>query len=76
MILYTVVNGYLDDIAIDKVALFESRFYQFMDENHPEMVKSIARDKEIDSKTEKLLIKAIKEFKEQNYPEIFQHVRG
>jgi len=76
MILYTAVNGYLDDIAVDKVALFESRFYQFMDENHPEMVKSIARDKEIDSKTEKLLIKAIKEFKEQNYPEIFQYVRG
>ena len=76
MILYTVVNGYLDDIAIDKVALFESRFYQFMDENHPEMVKSIARDKEIDPKTEKLLIKAIKEFKEQNYPEIFQYIRG
>ncbi|MBC8477796.1 MAG: F0F1 ATP synthase subunit alpha [Dehalococcoidia bacterium] len=76
MILYIAVNGYLDEIAVDKVALFESRFYQFMDENHPEMVKSIARDKEIDSKTEKLLIKAIKEFKEQNYPEIFQHVRG
>jgi len=76
MILYTAVNGYLDDIAVDKVALFESRFYQFMDENHPEMVKAIARDKEIDSKTEKLLIKAIKDFKEQNYPEIFQHIRG
>lgn len=76
MILYTAVNGYLDDIAVDKVALFESRFYQFMDENHPEIVKSIARDKEIDPKTEKLLIKAIKEFKEQNYPEIFQYIRG
>jgi F-type H+-transporting ATPase subunit alpha len=76
MILYTAVNGYLDDIAVDKVSLFESRFYQFMDENHSEMVKSIAKDKEINSKTEKVLIKAIKEFKEQNYPEIFQHVRG
>ena len=76
MILYAAVNGYLDDIAVDKVALFESRFYQFMDENHPEMVKSIAKSKEIDAKTEKRLIKAIKEFKEQNYPEIFQHIRG
>ncbi len=76
MILYIAVNGYLDEIAVDKVALFESMFYQFMDENHPEIVKSIAGDKEIDPKTEKLLIKAIKEFKEQNYPEIFQHIRG
>ncbi len=76
MILYTAVNGYLDDIAVDKVALFESRFYQFMDENYSEMVKVIAKGKEIDSKTEKRLIKAIKELKEQNYPEIFQHIRG
>ena len=76
MILYAAVNGFLDDIAIDKVALFEPKFYQFMDENHPELVKSIAKDKKIGSETEKNLIKAIKEFKEQVYPEIFQHVRG
>ncbi|MBL7125926.1 MAG: F0F1 ATP synthase subunit alpha [Dehalococcoidales bacterium] len=76
MILYAAVNGFLDDIAIDKVALFEPKFYQFMDENHPELVKSIAKDKKIGSETEKNLIKAIKEFKEQVYPETFQHVRG
>ena len=76
MILYAAVNGFLDDITIDKVALFEPKFYQFMDENHPELVKSIAKDKKIGSETEKNLIKAIKEFKEQVYPETFQHVRG
>ena len=76
MILYAAVNGFLDDIAVDKVALFESKFYQFMDGNHPEIVKSIAKDKEIRSETEKALIKAIKEFKEQSYPEMFQYVRG
>jgi F-type H+-transporting ATPase subunit alpha len=72
MILYAAVNGFLDDIAIDKVALFEPKFYQFMDGNHPEIVKSIAKDKEIRSETEKALIKAIKEFKEQSYPETSQ----
>ena len=76
MILYAAVNGFLDDIAVDKVTLFESKFYQFMDGNHPEIVKSIAKDKEIRSETEKALIKAIKEFKEQSYPEMFQYVRG
>nr|MQY80929.1 F0F1 ATP synthase subunit alpha [Dehalococcoidia bacterium] len=76
MILYAAVNGFLDDIAVDKVALFESKFYQFMDGNHPEIVKSIAKDREIRSETEKALIKAIKEFKEQSYPEMFQYVRG
>jgi len=76
MILYAAVNGFLDDIAVDKVALFESKFYQFMDGNHPSLVKSIAKDREIRSETEKALIKAIKEFKEQSYPEMFQYVRG
>ena len=76
MILYAAVNGYLDDIAIDKVALFETKFYQFMDEKYPDIVKSIAKEKEISSKTEEALIKALKDFKERNYPEIFQYVRG
>jgi F-type H+-transporting ATPase subunit alpha len=71
MILYTAVNGYLDDIAVDKVSLFETRFYQFMDNKHPEIVKSLAQDKKIDSETEKTLIKAIKEFKELHNTELF-----
>ncbi|MFH1926522.1 MAG: F0F1 ATP synthase subunit alpha [Chloroflexota bacterium] len=71
MILYTAVNGYLDDIAIDKVALFETKFYQFMDEKHPEIVKSLVQDKKIGSETERALIKAIKEFKELHNTELF-----
>ena len=71
MILYTAVNGYLDDIAVDKVPLFETKFYQFMDEKHPEIVKSLAQDKKIGSETERALIKAIKEFKELHNTELF-----
>ena len=71
MILYTAVNGYLDDIAVDKVPLFETEFYQFMDEKHPEIVKSLAQDKKIGSETERALIKAIKEFKELHNTELF-----
>ncbi|MEE9365936.1 MAG: F0F1 ATP synthase subunit alpha, partial [Dehalococcoidales bacterium] len=75
MILYTAVNGYLDDIAVDKVSLFETKFYQFMDEKHPEIVKSLAQDKKIGSETEKALIKAIKEFKELHNAELFEEVK-
>ena len=71
MILYTAVNGYLDDIAVDKVPLFEAKFYQFMDDKHPEIVKSLAQDKKIGSETERALIKAIKEFKELHNTELF-----
>jgi F-type H+-transporting ATPase subunit alpha len=71
MILYTAVNGYLDDIAVDKISLFEPKFYQFMDDKHPEIVKSLAQDKKIGSETERALIKAIKEFKELHNTELF-----
>ena len=74
-ILYAAVNGYIDDVAVNKVALFETEFHKFVEANHPEIVASIAEEKELSSKTEKALIKAIKEFKELRYTELFQHVR-
>ena len=64
MILYAAVNGYLDDIAIDKLAAFETDFYRFMEANHPEVSQSIAKEKEITAETEEALKSAILEFKQ------------
>ena len=74
MILYVAINGYLDDVAIDKVALFETKFHDFMETSHPEIGKSIAESKEISAKTEEALKKAILEFKELHYTELFRYV--
>ena len=63
IILYAVINGYLDDIAVDKVALFESKFHEFMAEKHAEIAQKIAEEKEITDKTEEALKKAIEQFK-------------
>jgi len=63
MILYSAVNGYLDDIAIDKLATFETNFHRFMEANHPKVGKSIAQSKELNTETEEALKKAILEFK-------------
>ncbi len=65
MILYAVLNGYLDDIAVDKITSFETGFYRFMETTHPEIDKGIAKEKEISPKTEEVLKKAISEFKER-----------
>lgn len=62
-ILYAVVNGYLDDVPVDKIAAFEQNFHQFMETNHPEIGKRIATEKEIKPDTEEALKKAIEEFK-------------
>ena len=63
-ILYAAINGYLDDVPVDKVTTFEVSFHRFMEANHPEIGKTINKDKEITDKTEEALKKAIPEFKQ------------
>ena len=62
-ILYAAINGYLDDVPVDKITAFEVGFHRFMEANHPEIGKTINKDKEITDKTEEALKKALDEFK-------------
>jgi len=64
MILYAAINGYVDDIPVNRVAAFETNLHSFMEANHPEVGKAIAKEKDISSKTEEALKKAIGEFKQ------------
>jgi F-type H+-transporting ATPase subunit alpha len=66
-ILFAAVNGFLDDVPVEKVRAFETGLYSFMDSNHPE-VNTEVREKMIlsDELSEKLR-SAITEFK-QNVP--------
>ena len=63
-ILYAAVNGYLDDVPVEKIAAFEQRFHRFMETNHPEIGQRIATEKEIKPETEEALKAAILEFKQ------------
>jgi F-type H+-transporting ATPase subunit alpha len=65
MILYAATNGYLDDVPVDKVIVWEGNFHRFMETNHPELEQKINDDKETKPETEEALKAAIKEFKEQ-----------
>jgi F-type H+-transporting ATPase subunit alpha len=62
-IMYTVVNGYLDDVAPDKIKEFEESFYRYMDAAHADLLKSILDKKELDGEITEALISAITEFK-------------
>jgi F-type H+-transporting ATPase subunit alpha len=64
MILYAVINGYMDDIPMAKVAAFEADFYRFMEASHADLGKSIAKTKELSAEAEETLKKAITEFKQ------------
>ena len=63
VILYAGINGYLDDVAVDQLAVFEVDLHRFMDGNYPQIGKAIAQEKDISSATEEALKAAIAEFK-------------
>ncbi|HJX12808.1 MAG TPA: F0F1 ATP synthase subunit alpha [Dehalococcoidales bacterium] len=64
MVLYAVINGYLDDIPVNRVTAFEAEFHRFTDTSYAELSQNIARTKELDDKSEETLKKAIAEFKQ------------
>jgi F-type H+-transporting ATPase subunit alpha len=63
-ILYAVTNGYLGDVPVDKVTLWEEKFHKFIEANHPEIEQKINEDLELKPEAEDLLKAGIKEFKE------------
>ena len=64
MMLYAVINGYLDDIPVDKIAAFEADFYRFMESSYSALAKNIAATKDLSKEAEETLKKAIVEFKQ------------
>lgn len=64
MILYAVINGYLDEIPLERVAAFEAEFYRFIEATYPAMGKAIAETRALSKENEESLKKAITEFKQ------------
>ena len=62
-ILFTLANGHLDDVDIDKVGAFEGALHSFMESNHPDLLKKIEDEKSISDESESALTDAIAEFK-------------
>ncbi len=62
-ILYAGVNGYMDDVPVDKVADFEQAFHEQMRATHRGILESIQSTGEIDEATEEQLKTAIEQFK-------------
>ncbi len=62
-ILYAAINGYLDDLAVDKVKDWENSFHKFLDIQKKDLLKEIVEKKELTEEIESKLKKAIDEFK-------------
>ena len=62
-ILYAVINGYMDDVAVDRVQAFETGLRQFMATQQTDVVTDITDTKALSEETENKLKEAITAFK-------------
>lgn len=63
-ILYSALNGFMDDVALEKVKLFEEKFNEYLEKLHQkDILKPIRETGELEEKTENVLKEAIKNFK-------------
>jgi F-type H+-transporting ATPase subunit alpha len=73
LIIYAATKGYLDDVALDKVAAWEDGFHRYISSNHPEIVdeiveKSVKQKNKMSSDLLNKLNAAIDEYKQTAAP--------
>ena len=62
-IIWTGVNGYLDDLPTPAMRAFEEQFVAYQQQHYPDVGHAIANDKVISDETETKLHEAVKKFK-------------
>ncbi len=73
IIIYAATKGFLDDVALDKVAAWEEGYHRYMSSNHPEIIDAII-DQSVKQKNKmsgdllKKLDAAINEYKQTAAP--------
>lgn len=64
LIIWAVVNGYLDDIPVEKCHEFEERFILFVKKEHSHILQRIIEEKKLDENLIAKMEEAVKGFKE------------
>ncbi len=62
VIIYAGTKGYLDGIAVPKLAEYERQLYAFIESKHGSIFETIRTKKALDKDSEELLKKALKDF--------------
>lgn len=62
--LFTINNGYYDDVEVKRALAFESALKSYIRSQHGAILEKIEKNKELDAETEKQLSAAIQEFKQ------------
>lgn len=64
MLIFAATNGFLKDFPVDKIRVFEKKFYEFMDTQYPEIGRAIKESGVIADDTDAALRNAIEKFKQ------------
>ncbi len=64
-ILYAVINGYLNDIAVNKIPMFENRLYEFMNQEQSNILDAIRTSGKLEPETEEGLKQALTKLLEE-----------
>jgi F-type H+-transporting ATPase subunit alpha len=65
IMIFTAINGYLDDITVEKVRDFEGKILKFIKDKHPGIALEIKEKKKIDEDVSHRLKMVISEFKKE-----------
>lgn len=68
IIIYAVINGYLNSVETENVKQYEADLMKFVDESHPEIVSTIKETKDLTDETKALIETALKEFSTKFIP--------
>ncbi|MDO8524105.1 MAG: F0F1 ATP synthase subunit alpha [bacterium] len=63
VLFFAALRGYLDNISVDKIRVFEKEYLRFMVGQKSEILETIKKEKVLSPETEAELVKVIEEFK-------------
>ena len=62
-IMYAVINGYMDEVPVERVKEFEEAFHRYLDSAHSDLLRFILEKRELDGELTEALVSAIEEFR-------------
>ncbi len=62
IIIYAGNRGFLDEFPVEKIRLYEKKLYEYLDNEKPELLRTLAEKKEIDAQLDEAISAALKEF--------------
>jgi F-type H+-transporting ATPase subunit alpha len=65
LIIFALINGYLDDIEINSIPQFEEEYLEFIRTAHPKIIEELKSKKDIPQELEKQIRQVIDRFKER-----------